>query len=100
MPYHKANEAVVGSRMFINNCYCFFCVVGCYCFFCSNDNNNDIEKCISRFFTVSSLHMLKWSGHNGVQIMCNALSPYHMQHVMCNVIRRNSLAVKLKSHLL
>ena len=54
----------------------------------NNNNNNRIERSNSRFFTNSSLHCepspthtLKWPGHNRVQIMCNTLSAYHVQHV-------------------
>ena len=48
-----------------------------------------IERCNLRYFTISSLHcepsptrMLKWPGRYHVQITCNTLSPYHVQHVM------------------
>ena len=49
-------------------------------------NNNRIQRRYSRFFTISSqccelslTYMLKWSGHNRVQIMCNTSSAYHVQ---------------------
>ena len=55
-------------------------------------NNNDnvrIQRCNSRFFTISSLHCemsptctLKWPRHNRVQITCNTSSACHMQHAM------------------
>ena len=50
------------------------------------NNNNDNN---SRFFTVSSLRRepsptrtLKWPGRNRMQITCNTLSAYHVQHVV------------------
>ena len=59
----------------------------------SNDNNNDdndrIQRCHSRFFTISWLRrklfptrMLKWPGSNRVQTTCNTSSAYDMQHVL------------------
>ena len=60
----------------------------------NNNNNNRIQRRNSRlFFTISSLCLetsptltLKWPGRNRVQIMCNILSAYHMQHVMLHVV--------------
>ena len=53
-----------------------------------NNNNNRIQKCNLRFFTISLLHRdlsptrtLKWPGHIRVQITYNTLSAYHVQHV-------------------
>ena len=65
-------------------------------------NNNCIERHNLRFFfTISSLrhelsttHMLKWPGHSHMQITCNTLNAYHVQHVMCHVVRRDSTAIK------
>ena len=55
----------------------------------NSNNNNRIERCNSRFFTISSLRRessptctLKWPGPNRVQITCNTLSAYHVQHVV------------------
>ena len=54
-----------------------------------HDNNNRIQKRNSRFFIISSLHhepsptrTLKWPGRNCVQITCNTLSAYRVQHVV------------------
>ena len=51
------------------------------------NNNNRIQRRKSKFFTFSSLHRklsptLKWPRCNRVQITCNTLSAYHMQHVV------------------
>ena len=85
---------------------------------CAHDNNNNnshIQRCHSRFFTISSLRrepsptrMLKWPGHNRVQIMCNTFSAYayHVQHVVISratcrdtshVVWRDSSAINLLS---
>ena len=37
---------------------------------------------------------LKWPGCNGVHITCNTSNAYHLQHVMCHVVRRDSSAIK------
>ena len=54
-------------------------------------NNNRIQRCYSRFCTISSqrrelspTRTLKWPGRNRVQIMCNTSSAYHVQ-VSCYV---------------
>ena len=71
----------------------------------SNDNDNDdgdhIERDTFEISTIFPLRcklspacMLKWPGHNGVQIMCNTSSAYRMPHVLCHVIRRDSSATK------
>ena len=64
-------------------------------------NNNDIDRCNSRYFTLSSLHhelsptcTLKGPGHNGVQIMSNALGAYQVRRVVCHVVRRDSSTSK------
>ena len=51
-------------------------------------------------FTISSLHRklyltctLKRSRHNRVN-MCNTSSAYHVQRVVCHLVRRDSLAIK------
>ena len=66
-----------------------------------NNNNDSIEKRNSRFFTISSLRRklsptctLKWPGCNCVQITCNTSGAYHVQHVMCHLVRRDSSAIK------
>ena len=55
----------------------------------NNNDNNSIQRCSSRFFTISSLRrelsptgMFKWPGRNHVQITCNTSSAYHVQHVV------------------
>ena len=52
---------------------------------CVNNNNNRIQRCYSRFFTISSQHCklsptrtLKWPRHDRVQITCNTSSAYHV----------------------
>ena len=52
-------------------------------------NNDRIERCNSRFFTISSLHRepsptrtLRWPENNRVQITCDTLSAYHVQRVV------------------
>ena len=64
-------------------------------------SNDCIERHILRFFTISSLRCelfpvctLKWPGRNHVQIMCNTLSAYCMQHVVCLVVQRGSSAAE------
>ena len=55
----------------------------------NNNNNSRIQRCYSRFFTISSqcrelspTRTLKWPRRNRVQIKCNTSSAYHVQHVM------------------
>ena len=69
--------------------------------FCFFNNNNCIQRCSSRFFTISSLcwelsptHTLKWPKHNRVQITCNTLSTYHVQRVVCRLVRMDSSDIK------
>ena len=76
-----------------------------------NNNNNRIQRRNSRFFTISSqrrelspTHTLKWPRRNRVQITCNTLSAYHVQHVVLRVIWYEGTAqllclTELKSHL-
>ena len=75
-----------------------------------NYNNNDcIQRRSSRFFTISSLcrelsliHTLKQPGHNRVQIMCNRMSTYHVQCVVCHWVWRTAQLLsltELKLHL-
>ena len=52
-------------------------------------------------FTISSLRRElsptrtpKCPGCNRVQTTCNTSSAYHVQHVMCHVVRRDSSAIK------
>ena len=65
----------------------------------SDNDNTRIERHSSRFMS-SSLrpnclqHILEWPEHNCVQIMCNTLSTYHVQHVVCHVVRRDSSVIK------
>ena len=67
----------------------------------NNNNNNSIQRRNSRFFTIPSLRhkpsptrKLKWPGRNRVQIKCNTQSTYHVQHVVCHVVRRDSSPIK------
>ena len=60
-----------------------------YCIKGNNNNNNHTQRCYSRFLTISSQRrelspkrMLKWPRRNYVQITCNTLSAYHVQHVV------------------
>ena len=55
----------------------------------NNNNNNCIQRCNLRLFTISSLRRelsptrtLKWPRRNCVQITCNTSSAYHVQHVV------------------
>ena len=55
----------------------------------NNNNNNHIQRCYSRFFTISSQRReqsptstIKWPRHNCVQITRNISSAYHVQHVV------------------
>ena len=55
----------------------------------NNNNSNRIQRLYSRFFTISSqcrdlspTRTLKWPRRNRVQITCNTLSAYHVQHVV------------------
>ena len=41
-----------------------------------------------------SKHTLKWPGRNRVQITCNFSGAYHVQHLVCHVVRRYSTAIK------
>ena len=68
-----------------------------------DDNNNDncIQRRNSSFLTVSSLRRelsptrtLKWPNHNRVKITCNTSGAYHVQRIVCHLVRRNSSALK------
>ena len=55
----------------------------------------------SRFFTISSLRRelsptrtLKWPRYNRVKITCNTSSAYHVQRVVCHIVRRDSSGIK------
>ena len=74
-------------------------------------SNYHIQRLNLRFFTISSLHRepsptstRKWPGCNLVQITCNTLSAYHVQHVMLcatwyeGTAQLLSLNAELKSH--
>ena len=59
-----------------------------------------IDRCNSRFCTISSLRRelsptctLKWPGRNHVQIMSNISNAFHVQHVMCHVLQKDSSAI-------
>ena len=54
-----------------------------------------------QIFTISSLRRelsptrtFKWQGLNRVQITCNTSRAYHVQHVVCHVIRQDSSAIE------
>ena len=76
-----------------------------------NNNNNRIQRRYSRFFTISSqrrelspTRTLKWPRRNRVQITCNTLSAYHVQHVvLCATWYERTAQLlsltELKSHL-
>ena len=49
---------------------------------------------VSQHRELSPTRTLKWPGHNRVQIMCNTSSAYHMHHVMCHEVQRDSSAIK------
>ena len=49
------------------------------------------------FANLTPTRMLKWPGRNCVQIMCITSSAYHVQHVMCHVVQRDSSATKFDS---
>ena len=67
------------------------------------NNINRIERHKSRFFfTISSrrrelspTRTLKWLGRNRVQITCNTRSAFHVQHVLCHLVLRDSSAISL-----
>ena len=63
--------------------------------------DNCIQRRSSRFFTISSLRRelspartLNWPRHYRVKITCNTSSAYHMQCVVCHLVRRDSSAIK------
>ena len=37
---------------------------------------------------------LKWPRHNRVKITCNTSNVYHVQRVVCHLVRRDSSAIK------
>ena len=43
---------------------------------------------------LSPTRTLKWPRHNCVIITCNTLSAYHVQHVVCHLVQRDSSAIK------
>ena len=62
---------------------------------------NCIQRRSSRLFTIFSLCRvlsptltLKWPRHNRVKITCNTSSAYHVQHVVCHLVRRDSSSIK------
>ena len=82
-----------------------------FCDQCNNNNNNRIYRRNLRCFTISSLRRkpsptrtLKWPGQHPMQIKCNTLSAYHMQHVVIRATWYEGTAqllslTELKSHL-
>ena len=59
------------------------------CGVASDNNNNWIQRRYLRFFTIfsqrrelSPTRTLKWPRRNRVQITCNTLNAYHVQHVL------------------
>ena len=67
----------------------------------NNDNNNLTERHKSSNFTISSLRCelsqtrtLKRPGRSRVQITLNTPSAYHVEHVVCHVVRKKSSAIK------
>ena len=67
----------------------------------NNNNKPRIERLNSRYFTMSPLRhklspmrALKWPGRSRMQITSNTSRVYHMQHVVCHVVRRDSSAIK------
>ena len=61
----------------------------------------ELKGVIQDFLTLSSLRhklspicTLKGTVRYRVQITCNTSSDYHVQHVMCEVVRRDSSAIK------
>ena len=56
-----------------------------------SNNNNDTEREFlqSPHYTANCLHrMLWWPGCNCMQITCCTSGAYHMQHVMCHMVRQ------------
>ena len=73
--------------------------------FLQNDNNIiitipmkgailDFYYLLTALQTVCNMYS---QGCNGVQITCNTLSAYHVQHVACHLVRRDSSAIKFDS---
>ena len=50
--------------------------------------------CAGNCLQLSPTHTLMWPGCNCMQITCNTLSVYHVQHVMCHVVQLDSSATK------
>ena len=44
---------------------------------------------------LSQTRMLKWAGRSRVQITCNTMSAYHVQHVVCHMAQRDISANKI-----
>ena len=77
----------------------------------NNNNYNRIQRCYSRFSTISSqrrelfpTRTLKWPRRNRVQITCNTSSAYHVQHIVLRATWYEGTAqllslTELKSHL-
>ena len=85
----EVDDSAAGAR-FNNNNY--------------NDNkinkNDANERCNSMFFTTSlrrelfTTRTLKWPGRSRVQITCNTSGAYHVQHVVCHVVQRDSSGIQ------
>ena len=60
-------------------------------------NNNRMKGTISSLrFELSPTRTLKRPERNSVQITCNTASAYHVQHIVCHVVRRDSSAINLE----
>ena len=66
-----------------------------------DDNDNCIQRRSSRCFTISSLcrelsptRTFKWPWHNRVKVTCNTSNAYHVQRVVCHLVRRDSSAIE------
>ena len=59
-----------------------------------DDGDNCIQRRSLRFFTISSLRRELFPRHNRVKITCNTSSAYHVQRVVCHLVRRDSSAIK------
>ena len=63
-----------------------------------NDNKNSDYDCIMQntFYILLTVlaaavsNTLMWPEHNRVQITCNTLSAFHVQHIMCHMVEDSS----------
>ena len=80
-----ATTTIIPSAKQLHNCGKIIIII--------NDNNNNcIERRLHR--ELSSTRTLKWPGRNRVQITWHTSSAFHVQHVVCHVVRRDSSAIK------